>query len=131
MSSLEGQKLNGSSTARGSADEYAVTCELAQRTISDSKMDDLLTAFRSLLSLSFDLWFHSCLATTCYTVLTTITIPFDNHRQSSVFTMGAQSFKRYVEVGRVVLINQGPSEGKLAVVAEIIDHNRVSNRTWL
>ncbi|KAN0059630.1 hypothetical protein ACQY0O_008199 [Thecaphora frezii] len=38
--------------------------------------------------------------------------------------MGAQSFKRYVEVGRVVLLNDGPNEGKLAVVAEIIDHNR-------
>ncbi|EPQ29490.1 uncharacterized protein PFL1_02709 [Pseudozyma flocculosa PF-1] len=38
--------------------------------------------------------------------------------------MGAQSFKRYVETGRVVLINDGPNQGKLAVVAEIIDHNR-------
>ncbi|PWN48950.1 putative RPL14B-ribosomal protein [Violaceomyces palustris] len=40
--------------------------------------------------------------------------------------MGAQreSFKRYVEVGRVVLLNAGPSEGKLAVIVEIVDHNR-------
>lgn len=35
-------------------------------------------------------------------------------------------FKRFVEVGRVVLVNDGPSAGKLAVIAEIIDHNRVS-----
>jgi large subunit ribosomal protein L14e len=35
------------------------------------------------------------------------------------------TFKRFVEVGRVVLVNDGPSAGKLAVIAEIIDHNRV------
>jgi len=34
------------------------------------------------------------------------------------------TFKRFVEVGRVVLINNGPSEGKIAVIAEILDHNR-------
>lgn len=37
-----------------------------------------------------------------------------------------EAFKRYVEVGRVVLLNGGESEGKLAVIAEIIDQNRVS-----
>jgi hypothetical protein len=37
-----------------------------------------------------------------------------------------EAFKRYVEVGRVVLINQGESEGKLAVIVEIVDHNKVS-----
>lgn len=36
------------------------------------------------------------------------------------------TFKRFVEVGRVVLLKQGPSEGKIAVISEIIDHNRVS-----
>jgi hypothetical protein len=36
------------------------------------------------------------------------------------------TFKRFVEVGRVVLVNDGPNAGKLAVIAEIIDHNRVS-----
>mgnify|MGYP001591486652 CR=1 len=40
--------------------------------------------------------------------------------QSTVST-----FKRYVEVGRVVLISDGPFEGKLATIVEIIDHNRV------
>ncbi|KAF7729448.1 hypothetical protein EC973_004428 [Apophysomyces ossiformis] len=34
------------------------------------------------------------------------------------------SFKREVEVGRVALINYGPDAGKLAVIVEIIDHNR-------
>ncbi|KAK7437382.1 hypothetical protein VKT23_018627 [Stygiomarasmius scandens] len=34
------------------------------------------------------------------------------------------NFKRFVEVGRVVLLTSGPSAGKIAVIAEIIDHNR-------
>jgi transcription antitermination factor NusG len=36
------------------------------------------------------------------------------------------AFKRYVQVGRVVLINKGEFSGKLAVIVEIIDHNKVS-----
>ncbi|KAI5776159.1 ribosomal protein L14-domain-containing protein [Geopyxis carbonaria] len=32
---------------------------------------------------------------------------------------------RLVEVGRVVLINDGPSAGKLATIVEIVDHKRV------
>lgn len=36
------------------------------------------------------------------------------------------SFKRYVEVGRVVLVEEGPSAGELAVIVEVIDQNRVS-----
>jgi large subunit ribosomal protein L14e len=32
---------------------------------------------------------------------------------------------RLVEVGRVVLVNSGVSEGRLAVIVEIIDHKRV------
>lgn len=40
--------------------------------------------------------------------------------------MGAprQSFKRYVQVGRVLLIREGDDAGKLAVIVQIIDHNR-------
>ncbi|CEG63421.1 hypothetical protein CU097_007212 [Rhizopus azygosporus] len=34
------------------------------------------------------------------------------------------SFKRQVEVGRVVLINSGADAGKLAVIIDIVDHNR-------
>lgn len=33
--------------------------------------------------------------------------------------------ERFVQLGRVVLVNDGPSKGKLAVIVEIIDHNRV------
>lgn len=32
---------------------------------------------------------------------------------------------RLVEVGRVVLFNEGPFEGRLATIVEIIDHKRV------
>jgi large subunit ribosomal protein L14e len=32
---------------------------------------------------------------------------------------------RLVEVGRVVLFNEGPFEGRLAAIVEIIDHKRV------
>ncbi len=33
-------------------------------------------------------------------------------------------FKRFVEVGRVALINYGPDEGKLAVIIDIVDQNK-------
>lgn len=33
-------------------------------------------------------------------------------------------FKRYMEVGRVVLINYGPETGKLATVIDVIDQNK-------
>jgi large subunit ribosomal protein L14e len=33
-------------------------------------------------------------------------------------------FSRYMEVGRVVLINYGPEKGKLAVVIDIVDQNK-------
>jgi len=38
--------------------------------------------------------------------------------------MEQSNFKRFVEVGRVVLLKSGPSAGSIAVIAEIIDHNR-------
>ncbi|KAI8375930.1 ribosomal protein L14-domain-containing protein [Radiomyces spectabilis] len=34
------------------------------------------------------------------------------------------AFKRQVEVGRVVLLNYGADSGKLAVIVDIVDHNR-------
>ncbi|ORX58778.1 60S ribosomal protein L14 [Hesseltinella vesiculosa] len=34
------------------------------------------------------------------------------------------AFTRQVQVGRIVLLNNGPVAGKLAVIVEIIDHNR-------
>ncbi|KAI9437371.1 60S ribosomal protein L14 [Lactarius psammicola] len=39
--------------------------------------------------------------------------------------MPAESnFTRFVEVGRVVLLKSGPHAGHIAVISEIIDHNR-------
>ncbi|KAI0682920.1 60S ribosomal protein L14, partial [Cytidiella melzeri] len=34
------------------------------------------------------------------------------------------NFTRFVEVGRVVLLKAGPQAGNIAVIAEVIDHNR-------
>jgi len=41
--------------------------------------------------------------------------------------MGNQrvSFKRYVEVGRVVLVSNDESKNNLATIVEIVDQNRV------
>jgi large subunit ribosomal protein L14e len=33
-------------------------------------------------------------------------------------------FKRFVEVGRVVLINYGPDTGKLATIIDVVDQNK-------
>lgn len=33
-------------------------------------------------------------------------------------------FTRFVEVGRAVVVNAGPDSGKLAVIVDILDHNR-------
>ncbi|GIL44734.1 hypothetical protein Vafri_2249, partial [Volvox africanus] len=37
---------------------------------------------------------------------------------------GKMPFKRYVEIGRVALINYGPEFGKLVVITDVIDQNR-------
>lgn len=34
------------------------------------------------------------------------------------------TFKRFVEVGRIVLINYGPDAGKLATIIDIVDQNK-------
>ena len=34
------------------------------------------------------------------------------------------TFKRFVEVGRVVLVNYGPDAGKLATIIDILDQNK-------
>jgi len=38
--------------------------------------------------------------------------------------MPESNFKRFVEVGRVVLLKAGPHANRIAVITEIIDHNR-------
>jgi large subunit ribosomal protein L14e len=34
-------------------------------------------------------------------------------------------FKRTVEIGRVAMINYGADYGKLVVISDVVDHNRV------
>lgn len=36
-----------------------------------------------------------------------------------------KGFTRFVEIGRVALINYGPHEGKLAVIIDVVDNNKV------
>jgi ribosomal protein L14E/L6E/L27E len=36
-----------------------------------------------------------------------------------------QLYRRFAEIGRVVLINYGPEAGKLATIVDIIDHTQV------
>lgn len=38
-------------------------------------------------------------------------------------------FKRYVEIGRVALINYGADYGKLVVITDVVDQNRVSSHS--
>ena len=40
--------------------------------------------------------------------------------------MRLQTFTRFVEVGRVVLINYGENKGKICTVIDIVDAKRVS-----
>ena len=35
-------------------------------------------------------------------------------------------YSRFVEVGRVAMINYGADYGKLCVIMDVLDHNRVS-----
>merc|ERR1712087_93788 len=37
---------------------------------------------------------------------------------------GVMVFRRFVEVGRVALINYGPDQGKLCVIVDVLDQNR-------
>ena len=37
---------------------------------------------------------------------------------------GQQVFSRYVEIGRVCLINYGPDQGKLCTIIDVVDSNK-------
>lgn len=43
----------------------------------------------------------------------------------SISNAHAQLFTRFVEIGRVVLVNYGPDYGKLATVIDVVDGNKV------
>ena len=34
-------------------------------------------------------------------------------------------FKRFVEIGRITVLQDGPHEGKIAAIVDVIDQNRV------
>lgn len=43
-----------------------------------------------------------------------------------------QPFKRFVEIGRVALVNYGKDYGRLVVIVDVVDQNRVSAELcWL
>lgn len=44
---------------------------------------------------------------------------------SHVLDLISQPFKRFVEIGRVALVNYGKEYGRLVVIVDVIDHNRV------
>merc|ERR1712100_201343 len=39
-------------------------------------------------------------------------------------TPAVMGYSRFVEVGRVVLVNRGPDEGKIAVIVDVVDQQR-------
>ena len=45
--------------------------------------------------------------------------------------MVLQPFKRFVEIGRVALVNYGKEYGRLVVIVDVVDQNRVSRITSL
>jgi len=45
-------------------------------------------------------------------------------RHSAAATATAMVFRRFVEIGRVALVNYGPQYGKLVVIVDVIDQNR-------
>lgn len=38
-----------------------------------------------------------------------------------------KGFKRFVEIGRVALVNYGEDYGKLVVIVDVVDQNRVTS----
>ena len=42
-----------------------------------------------------------------------------------ILVQGPMPFSRYVEIGRVALISYGPEYGKLVVITDVVDQNRV------
>ena len=41
------------------------------------------------------------------------------------FFVPFQPFKRFVEIGRITVLQDGPHEGKIAAIVDVIDQNRV------
>ena len=43
----------------------------------------------------------------------------------TIFFPPFQPFKRFVEIGRITVLQDGPHEGKIAAIVDVIDQNRV------
>ena len=43
----------------------------------------------------------------------------------TIFFVPFQPFKRFVEIGRITVLQDGPHEGKIAAIVDVIDQNRV------
>jgi len=50
--------------------------------------------------------------------------PLLSRTHSPIFP-SAQPYARFVQIGRVCLVNYGPMRGSLVVVVNVVDHNRV------
>lgn len=55
-------------------------------------------------------------------------IPVRTSAHHPLLYITTQLFTRFVEIGRVVLVNYGPDYGKLATVIDVVDGNKVR---WL
>jgi len=45
-------------------------------------------------------------------------------KEEKIKNRSPSHFHRFVQIGRVVLVNYGPHEGKIGVIADVIDQNR-------
>ncbi|KVH94261.1 Ribosomal protein L14, partial [Cynara cardunculus var. scolymus] len=52
------------------------------------------------------------------------------HRRSAT-RISEMPFKRYVEIGRIALVNYGKDYGKLVVIVDVIDQNRIPKPGWI
>lgn len=41
-----------------------------------------------------------------------------------------QLFKRFIEIGRVALVNYGKNTGSLCTIIDVLDQNRVRSALW-
>ncbi|CAK9149735.1 unnamed protein product [Ilex paraguariensis] len=48
---------------------------------------------------------------------------FESHK-NRMLEKSSKPFKRFIEIGRVALVNYGKDYGKLVVIVDVIDHNR-------
>ena len=100
---------------------------LAWRWVVDTPVEATVKRLPTLF-ISFKMVSNTMLRIRCSAVQEKLTFGERDYRQQSaegVKAAQAQTFQRFVEVGRVVLLEQGPNAGKLATIVEIQDASRV------